>query len=45
MDDETHWRSPLMTTTPTRMAGRREWVGLAVLAFACLLYVMDLERP
>jgi len=41
MDDETHWRSPL-TTTPTRMAGRREWVGLAVLALACLLYVMDL---
>jgi DHA2 family multidrug resistance protein-like MFS transporter len=23
-------------------AGRREWVGLAVLALACLLYVMDL---
>ncbi|HEV7470821.1 MAG: transporter, family, multidrug resistance protein [Pseudonocardiales bacterium] len=32
-----------MTTTPgTRRAGRREWVGLAVLALACLLYVMDL---
>jgi DHA2 family multidrug resistance protein-like MFS transporter len=27
--------------TPQR-AGRREWVGLAVLALACLLYVMDL---
>ncbi|MCI0584652.1 MAG: MFS transporter [Chloroflexi bacterium] len=26
---------------PTR-AGRREWIGLAVLALACLLYVMDL---
>ena len=32
-----------MTTTiaPPR-AGRREWIGLAVLALACLLYVMDL---
>jgi MFS transporter, DHA2 family, multidrug resistance protein len=28
-------------TTP-RKAGRREWLGLAVLALACLLYVMDL---
>ena len=28
-------------TTPPR-AGRREWIGLAVLALACLLYVMDL---
>src|SRR6187551_3412022 len=27
--------------TPTR-AGRREWIGLSVLALACLLYVMDL---
>jgi MFS transporter, DHA2 family, multidrug resistance protein len=27
--------------TPTR-AGRREWIGLAVLALACLLYAMDL---
>ena len=25
-----------------RRAGRREWIGLAVLALACLLYVMDL---
>ena len=25
-----------------RKAGRREWIGLAVLALACLLYVMDL---
>ncbi len=25
-----------------RMAGRREWIGLSVLALACLLYVMDL---
>src|SRR5512134_4199231 len=29
------------TTTPIR-AGRREWIGLAVLALACLIYVMDL---
>src|ERR671914_1858621 len=28
-------------TAPPR-AGRREWVGLAVLALACLLYAMDL---
>jgi DHA2 family multidrug resistance protein-like MFS transporter len=27
--------------TPPR-AGRREWIGLAVLSLACLLYVMDL---
>jgi DHA2 family multidrug resistance protein-like MFS transporter len=25
-----------------RKAGRREWIGLAVLSLACLLYVMDL---
>ena len=33
-----------MTTfaAPTPRAGRREWIGLAVLALACLLYVMDL---
>jgi len=35
-----------MTSTgnPTAFpkAGRREWIGLAVLALACLLYVMDL---
>lgn len=30
------------TTTVARKATRREWVGLAVLALACLLYVMDL---
>lgn len=28
-------------TTPPR-AGRREWLGLAVIALACVLYVMDL---
>jgi DHA2 family multidrug resistance protein-like MFS transporter len=31
-----------MTTAQPMRAGRREWVGLAVLALACLLYVMDL---
>ena len=31
-----------MTTTAARQAGLREWIGLAVLALACLLYVMDL---
>ena len=31
-----------MTTEPTPRAGRREWIGLAVLTLACLLYVMDL---
>jgi MFS transporter, DHA2 family, multidrug resistance protein len=29
-------------TTDVRKAGRREWIGLGVLALACLLYVMDL---
>ena len=29
-------------TQAPRRAGRREWIGLAVLALACLLYVMDL---
>jgi len=31
-----------MTTAQAVRAGRREWIGLAVLALACLLYVMDL---
>ncbi len=31
-----------VATTPTPRAGAREWVGLSVLALACLLYVMDL---
>jgi DHA2 family multidrug resistance protein-like MFS transporter len=30
------------TADRPRKAGRREWLGLAVLALACLLYVMDL---
>jgi DHA2 family multidrug resistance protein-like MFS transporter len=29
-------------TTPLHRAGPREWLGLAVLTLACLLYVMDL---
>jgi DHA2 family multidrug resistance protein-like MFS transporter len=28
--------------TPTPKAGRREWIGLAVIALPCLLYSMDL---
>jgi DHA2 family multidrug resistance protein-like MFS transporter len=31
-----------MTTIATTRAGRQEWLGLAVLALACLLYAMDL---
>nr|MBA2254759.1 MFS transporter [Chloroflexota bacterium] len=31
-----------MTTSEGTMAGRREWIGLGVLAIACLLYAMDL---
>ncbi|HEV8371744.1 MAG TPA: MFS transporter, partial [Actinomycetota bacterium] len=39
-DDEEFDSVIAATTTPR--AGRREWVGLGVLALACLLYVMDL---
>src|SRR5262245_4206906 len=35
-------RSMTASLTTPRLAGRREWIGLAVLALACLLYVMDL---
>ena len=31
-----------MTPTPAPRAGRREWIGLAVIALPCLLYSMDL---
>jgi DHA2 family multidrug resistance protein-like MFS transporter len=31
-----------MTATATPKAGRREWIGLAVIALPCLLYSMDL---
>jgi hypothetical protein len=27
---------------PPPRAGRKEWIGLAVIALACVLYVMDL---
>ncbi|XDD49630.1 MFS transporter [Leptospira sp. WS92.C1] len=30
------------TTTNTTLAGRKEWIGLAVIALPCLLYAMDL---
>ena len=29
-------------TTPAQLAGRREWIGLAVIALPCVLYAMDL---
>ncbi len=32
----------MTTMTDVPKAGRREWIGLGVLALACLLYVMDL---
>ncbi len=31
-----------MSTTATPRAGRREWIGLAVIALPCILYSMDL---
>jgi DHA2 family multidrug resistance protein-like MFS transporter len=31
-----------MPTTEAQRAGRREWIGLAVLLLACLVYAMDL---
>lgn len=31
-----------MTSSAPALAGRREWMGLAVLSLACLLYAMDL---
>src|SRR5919106_554444 len=34
--------SDMLEVNVPRRAGRREWLGLAVLALACLLYVMDL---
>jgi MFS transporter, DHA2 family, multidrug resistance protein len=40
--DERHRKDEPVTTTPPPKATRREWTGLAVLALACLLYVMDL---
>ena len=31
-----------MTTNVAPRAGRREWIGLAVIALPCMLYAMDL---
>jgi MFS transporter, DHA2 family, multidrug resistance protein len=41
-EQETESRSIPMTTDMAPRATKREWVGLAVLCLACLLYVMDL---
>lgn len=30
------------TSVAAPQAGRREWIGLAVISLACVLYVMDL---
>jgi MFS transporter, DHA2 family, multidrug resistance protein len=35
-------QTPQNPETPPRRAGRREWIGLAVIALPCLLYSMDL---
>jgi DHA2 family multidrug resistance protein-like MFS transporter len=35
-------RNANVTAPAFRRAGRREWIGLAVLALACVLYAMDL---
>ena len=43
MTDENAGRiTPAPLTVGPRLATRREWIGLSVLALACLLYVMDL---
>jgi MFS transporter, DHA2 family, multidrug resistance protein len=34
--------APLSTVGPQARAGRREWIGLAVIALPCMLYSMDL---
>jgi MFS transporter, DHA2 family, multidrug resistance protein len=39
--DPTPQNADVTAAVPAR-AGRREWIGLAVLALACLLYAMDL---
>lgn len=33
---------PETETLPPPRAGRKEWIGLAVISLACVLYVMDL---
>src|SRR5688572_28513928 len=40
--DNDEWFDNVTATEVPPRAGRREWIGLAVLALACLLYVMDL---
>jgi DHA2 family multidrug resistance protein-like MFS transporter len=40
--DPTPQDTDLTAPTAPPKAGRREWIGLAVLALACLLYAMDL---
>src|ERR687891_1233201 len=35
-------RSAALPATPAPRAGRREWIGLAVIALPCMLYSMDL---
>jgi DHA2 family multidrug resistance protein-like MFS transporter len=41
-DQTTRGSGNVTATQAPPKAGRREWIGLAVLALACLLYVMDL---
>jgi MFS transporter, DHA2 family, multidrug resistance protein len=40
--DPTDRQADVTTPAGPRAAGRREWIGLAVLALACVLYAMDL---
>jgi MFS transporter, DHA2 family, multidrug resistance protein len=40
--DPTDQEVEVTASAAAPMAGRREWIGLAVLALACLLYAMDL---
>jgi DHA2 family multidrug resistance protein-like MFS transporter len=39
---DAYFLSIMTTTTQAPKAGRREWIGLAVIALPCLLYAMDL---
>jgi DHA2 family multidrug resistance protein-like MFS transporter len=42
MSSEPTRRHTVVTANPPARAGRREWIGLAVIALPCLLYSMDL---
>ena len=42
MDTPDHEDIENVVAEETPKAGRREWIGLAVLALPCLLYSMDL---